>query len=106
MASTYSFTSRLNNICFFGLIVLGLMSAGNFITGYYTPKKVEAKFQLKDIVHLYNLALTLSIRDAYHDAQDALIKFDFDADLTKLFDWNTHLVFAWISVEFSHNTSV
>ena len=33
------------------------------------------------------------------------IKFDLDVDLTDVFDWNTHLIFAYLSVEFDHDKS-
>ena len=32
-------------------------------------------------------------------------EFDFKADLRPAFDWNTHMIFAYLSIEFSHDKS-
>ncbi len=98
MSSMYSLSSRLNNIVFFAIMVLGVMSAANFLTGYITHKEIEPKFKLRNFLHY--------VDDKYMEVDDTLITFDFDADLRKLFDWNTHMLFVWISVEFNHTRSV
>ena len=37
--------------------------------------------------------------------QRAWIEFDFKADLRPAFDWNTHMIFAFLSVEYSTDKS-
>ncbi len=111
MATVYSLTSRLNNICFFAAIVLGLMSAGNFLSAYYcTPRSATATFKLQGFSHLYRALAyhtpPYSIKDKYHRTEEALLTFDLNANLTRLFDWNTHIVFMWVSVAYSSPSSV
>jgi len=47
-----------------------------------------------------------SVYDKIYDEEDIGITFDLEADIRKLFSWNTNLVYTWISVEYQHARSV
>ena len=82
------------------------MAGANFLTAYISEKDFTCEFTFNKFAHLYIFHWFCSVNERFYDVDDALILFDFKADLTKLFDWNTHMIFAWISVEYNNTKSV
>jgi hypothetical protein len=95
----YSLTGRLNAIAFNTLIVLTVLSALNYLTAFLnkgSPKVLKP--------------FTISKWDAFvadrYINEDALsFTFDFEAELTEVFNWNTNLIFAYITCEYNTTKS-
>lgn len=89
----YSISTRANAIFFYGMIMIALLCVFNIATTILhkeTPK-VE-KFNIVKYNHLYN--------HQYTKAQHASANFNFHVDFTPVFNWNTNLIFAWISATY------
>ena len=94
----YSLTGRLNTIAFNTLIMLTILSALNFLTAYvHRQEPVVSKFEVKDF--------NTFVRDNYINEDALSFQFDFTADLTKVFNWNTNIIFAYITCEYNTTKS-
>jgi signal peptidase complex subunit 3 len=89
----YSLSGRLNSIAFNTLIVLTILSAANYFTAYINRvDPTNIKFELQNVESF--------VRDRFINEDALSFTFDLDADLTKVFNWNTNLLFVYITVEF------
>ena len=105
----YSLTGRLNTIAFNTLLFLGVLSALNYFSSYPyeflgnkgglhgRQPKILSQFKVRDF--------DTFLRDNYINEDAMSFRFDFKADLTGLFNWNTNLIFAYISCEFETSKS-
>lgn len=94
----YSLSGRLNSIAFNTLIILTILSGLNFLTAYINREKpVVSKFEIKDY-HTF-------VRDNYINEDALSFTFDFEADLRKVFNWNTNLIFVYITCEYNTSKS-
>ena len=74
----------------------GLSLFNNFST-LFVKKQPDVTFKFREFPYF-------AVNNQYKEDSIA-IKFDLDVDLTEVFDWNTHLIFAYLSVEFEHDKS-
>jgi hypothetical protein len=89
----YSISTRANAIFFYGMIMIGLLcvfNIGTTILNKGTP--AVNKFNITKYNHLY--------QHQYTKSQHASANFEFDVDFTPCFNWNSNLVFAWISATY------
>lgn len=100
----YSLSGRLNTIAFNTLMFLAALSALNFLSCYPFSFLGEARqpiitkpFEIKQY--------DTFVADRYFNEDAISFTFDFEADLTPLFNWNTNLVFAYISCEYTTGKS-
>ena len=102
----YSLTGRLNTIAFNTLMFLAALSGLNFLLCYpfsflggYEARKpiITQAFKIRDY-ETFNA-------DRYFNEDAMSFTFDFEADLTPLFNWNTNLVFTYISCEYTTGKS-
>jgi signal peptidase complex subunit 3 len=90
----YSISTRANAVFFYGMIMIGLLCVFNIATTILdksTP--IVNKFNITKYNHLYT--------HQYSKAQHASANFDLDVDFTPCFNWNSNLVFAWISATYT-----
>jgi hypothetical protein len=89
----YSLTGRLNSIAFNTLIALTILSAANFLTAYFTKvQPTNIKFKAHDA--------EVFVNDRFIKEDAISFTFDLDADLTKVYNWNTNLLFVYLTCEF------
>ena len=95
----YSLSGRLNSIGFNTLIMLTILSALNYFSVYYDRKtpQIIKKFEIKDY--------DTFVKDNFIGEDAISFTFDFKADLRPLFNWNTNLIFAYISCEYNTTKS-
>jgi len=94
----YSLTGRANTVFFNVLITLSILSSINYLSVRFNEKKptdVEFKFH----------ALDTFTRDSYIKEEAASFTFDLKADFGPMMDWNTNIVFAYITCEFKTDKS-
>uniref|UniRef100_A0A7S0QV65 Signal peptidase complex subunit 3 n=1 Tax=Cryptomonas curvata TaxID=233186 RepID=A0A7S0QV65_9CRYP len=89
----HSWTFRLNAIFTFTVSVLGALSALNILTVYFLDPRPIATI---DNVKLQRLPGSGPNRPN----AEARVMFDMKADLRPLFNWNTKLVFVYITAEY------
>jgi hypothetical protein len=94
----YSLSGRLNTIAFNTLICLTVLSAFNFFTAYYNKgEPANIKFEVKDF--------DTFVADKYVNEDALSFTFDFDVDLTPVINWNTNIVFLYLSCEYNTTKS-
>jgi len=95
----YSISTRFNAVFFYLGICLGLMSALNAVHTYYFVKHevANASFSVEENYFF--------VYDRYIDQDSYAFRFNFKANLSGLFDWNTNLVFVFITMEFETKQS-
>jgi len=102
----YSLSGRLNTIAFNTLMFLAALSAMNYLSCYpftflggYDVRKptITKAFEVKNI--------DTFLADRYYNEDCMSFTFDFEADLNPLFNWNTNLIFAYITCEYTTGKS-
>lgn len=95
----YSLSGRLNTIGFNTLLILTILSAINFFSVYFDKNQpvVLKQFELRDF--------DTFVRDNYINEDALSFNFDFKADLRPLFNWNTNMLFVYISCEYNTTKS-
>ena len=94
----YSLTGRLNSIAFNTLIALTILSALNFLTAYVNRvKPTNIKFEVKEV--------DVFVVDRFFNEDALSFKFDLDVDLTPVMNWNTNILFVYISCEYNTTKS-
>ena len=97
----YSLSGRLNTIAFNTLMFLAALSALNFLSSYpfsfrggfeARAPKIVKPFKIRDFDAFLN--------DRYINEDALSFTFDFEVDLEPLYNWNTNLIFAYISCEY------
>lgn len=89
----YNLSNRLNIVLYNMMCTMAFTGLLNFMSGYFGPHDFkDASFTMKDI--------DLFINDKYIDEHAASFTFDFKADLSGLFNWNTNMIFASIYCEY------
>ena len=103
----YSLTGRLNTIAFNTLLVLGVLAGLNYLSCYpfsflggYDKRRplITKPFEIKEFDSF--------VKDNYINEDALSFKFDFEADLKPLINWNTNLIFAYILCEYNTTKSV
>ena len=95
----YSLSGRLNTIAFNTLMYLAVLAGLNFLSSFpfgglnTRQPKIITPFTIKD----YDAFMM----DRYINEDAISFTFDFEADLRPLFNWNTNLIFAYISCQFN-----
>jgi len=99
----YSLSGRLNTIAFNTLIVLAVLAGLNFLSsfpwgGLSTRQPTIIKpFKIRDFDSF--------LADRYYNEDVLSFTFDFEADLTPLYNWNTNLIFTYINCEYETSKS-
>lgn len=94
----YSLSGRLNSILFNTLICLAILSSINFLTAYYyRVEPSDVKFKLNDFD-------TFSY-DRFINEEALSFTFDLETDLRPVFNWNTNLLFVYITCEYNTTKS-
>lgn len=94
----YSLSGRLNSISFNTLIALTILSSLNFLTSYYNKvDPTDIKFKVNDF--------DTFTMDRYINEEASSFTFDLEANLTKVFNWNTNMLFVYLSCEFNTSKS-
>ena len=95
----YSLTGRLNAIAFNTLIILTILSALNYLEAFINkqPPKITKQFEITNIETF--------VADRYIGEDAMSFTFDFEADLRDVFNWNTNLIFAYITCEYNTTAS-
>ena len=89
----YSLTGRANTVFFNVLITLSILAAINYLSVRFDDKKpVDVKFKFHSF-DMFN-------RDSYIREESASFYFDLNADFGPMMDWNTNIIFAFITAEF------
>lgn len=90
----YSITGRLNTIAFNTLILLTILSALNYFSVFVDRKQpiILKPLKIKDF--------DTFVRDNYINEDAMSFTFDLKVDLRPIFNWNTNLVFLYISCEY------
>ena len=103
----YSLTGRLNTIAFNTLLVLGVLAGLNYLSCYpfsflggYDKRRplITKPFEIKEFDSF--------VKDNYINEDALSFKFDFEADLKPLINWNTNLIFTYILCEYNTTKSV
>ena len=74
-----------------------MLSALNQLSVIFSRKSPEVKFALQKVDKF-------GIHPHFNE-DFAQLRFDLDCDLSDIFDWNTHLIFAFLSIEYEGKTS-
>jgi hypothetical protein len=101
----YSLSGRLNTIAFNTLLMLGVLATVNYLSCY--PFAFLGKADRKPTI---TKPFTVKDFDTFVKdnfiSEDALsFTFDFEVDLEPLFNWNTNLIFTYITCEYKSTKS-
>ncbi len=89
----YSISTRLNQVFFYGIMCLVALCVFNIATTFYLKNKPEVKtWEIEEISHMY--------KNPFTKIQHATGKFNLNMDTTQIFNWNTNLVFLWITAHY------
>lgn len=90
----YSLSGRYNTITFNTLVILSILSGLNWLSAFLnkTDPKILKKFEVANV--------DLFIADRYIGEDAMSFTFNFEVDLRESFNWNTNLIFAYISCEY------
>ena len=102
----YSLSGRLNTIAFNTLVYLGILAGLNYLSCYPFPFKggfAERQPIIKKAFAIKNF--DTFVKDNFINEDALSFTFDFEVDLRPLFNWNTNLVFAYISCEYTTSKS-
>ena len=92
-----SLLSRINNLTFNAFVIFFLLCTCNFLSSYL-EKKQEPIIDFK--VHDPSLFLF----DKYNQEQLYLFNFTFSYDITSIIDWNTKIIFLFMTAESVNST--
>ena len=97
MYNMYSLSARFHSIFYFFICCLLVLVSFNILTTIFLkPEPIVNKFKFYSTT-LYN--------NPYTKVQHSSGSFDLDIDYEPCFDWNTNLIFSWISVTYITNIS-
>jgi signal peptidase complex subunit 3 len=89
----YSISTRLNSVFFYFVICIIILCAFNILTTiFHNQKPTVAKFEVTRFTSLYN--------HPYTKVQHSTGLVDIDIDFAPCFNWNSNLVFAWITATY------
>ena len=91
----YSLSVRINAIFFFFGCCLCALGGFNILTTIFI--KTQPK------VHKFNFNSTTLYTNKYTKVQHSSGEMDLDIDYEPCFDWNTNLIFSWISATYETN---
>ncbi|XP_046853667.1 signal peptidase complex subunit 3-like [Xenia sp. Carnegie-2017] len=92
-----TFLSRANNVFAFTLTVLALLTFGCFVSTFF--KDYNLPVDLKAVKHVVKHVKDFSVGRELNDL--GIVNVDISADLTGLFDWNTKMLFVYLTAEYS-----
>ena len=101
MYHMYSLTARFHSIFIFFIYCLGLLISFNIFTTIFTINE--------PIINKFNFYSTTLYNNPYTGVQHSSGEIDLDVNYEPCFDWNTNLIFSWISATYitnGKNTSV
>lgn len=95
----YSLTGRLNTIAFNTLLILTFLSAINYFTVYFDQRQplILKPLEIRDF--------DTFVKDNYINEDALSFKFDLKVDLRPLFNWNTNIIFVYLSCEYNTTKS-
>ena len=85
---------------------VGIDVCSKLLIWLHSAEGGASKVQVESCDELVSFPMTCSVHDPFFEVEEALVSFDLDVDLSKLFDWNTHMIFVWLSAEYTHGRSV
>jgi signal peptidase complex subunit 3 len=89
----YSLSTRANSVFFYFVVCLTILCGFNILTTVFIKNyPAISKFDISKFTSLYN--------HPYTKVQHAVGLINMDIDFTPCFNWNTNLVFAWISATY------
>jgi hypothetical protein len=89
----YSLSTRANAVFFYGMVCMALLCCFNILTTItHNEKPIVKDFKVKKFTSLYT--------NPYTKVQHSMADFDIDVDFTPVYNWNTNLVFSWISASY------
>lgn len=101
----YSLSGRLNTIAFNTLILLAVLSALNYLSSYPFPFLTkEARQPIITKPFKINQFDTF-VKDNFINEDALSFTFDFETDLRPLFNWNTNIVFVYMTCEYNTTKS-
>jgi hypothetical protein len=102
----YSLSGRLNTIAFNTLITLGVLSALNYLSCYPFPFLGDLESRLPKIITPFKIRdFDTFVKDNFINEDALSFTFDFGADLRPLFNWNTNIIFVYLSCEYNTTKS-
>ena len=109
----YSLSRRLNTIIFNTLVTYSILSAFNYATAFVEQKDLLAyispslsKGLQVPTIHKFNVKdVETFVKDEYVGEDAISFIFEMDVDLEKVFNWNTQMIFLYISCEFNTTKS-
>jgi len=94
----YSLSTRFNTISFNTLVALAVVSALNYLSIRFNDHQVgDLSFKV--------VADEAFLGDNYYNEEVFSFFMDLHADLRPLFNWNTNLIFAYITAEYETKKS-
>ncbi|EGC34398.1 hypothetical protein DICPUDRAFT_35069 [Dictyostelium purpureum] len=92
----YSFSQRANTIvCFGGIVLVGVLLL-NCLSRAFFSDHINVDIKLNEI-HKYN---------KQRNFEYSVFSVDLDTDLTPLFNWNTKMLFLYITAEYQTKNNV
>ena len=92
MFHMYSLAARFHSIFLFFIYCLGVLISFNILTTIFIINE--------PIINKFNFYSTTLYNNPYTGVQHSSGKIDLDVNYEPCFDWNTNLIFSWISVTF------
>jgi len=92
MYHMYSLSARFHSIFLFFIYCLGILISFNILTTIFSINE--------PIINKFNFYSTTLYNNPYTGVQHSSGEIDLDVNYKPCFDWNTNLIFSWISVTF------
>ena len=97
----HSYSYRANAIFCYACVVVSVMTAANIASTYWLPASptatVEARVERFGHFREWGSQST---------TDQALLRLDLTANLTSVFNWNTHMVYLWVQAEYESKANV
>ena len=94
----YSLSARFNSICFFFLLCLLALISFNILTTIFLNNE--------PIINKFNFYSTTLYNNPFTKVQHSSGVIDLEINYNPCFDWNTNLIFSWISVTYITNPKI
>ena len=94
----YKADVRFNKVLTYMLWCMAICSTLNFVLAYYESHEISIKKEFKSDLQVFDF-------DKKSNEEFAGFKFDFEADIEGLFNWNTGIIFASLYCEYKGDES-
>ena len=98
MYNMYSLSARFHSILYFFLCCLLVLISFNILTTIFLNNKPK--------INKFNFYSTSLYNNPFTKVQHSSGELDLDIDYEPCFDWNTNLIFSWISVSYIINAEL